>query len=228
MMDKKESFLKKIFSSVSGRTDAKHESSQDEQTKKNKEEDGAIHQNKSDDLYQGKEEQNRKSESQGENIEKNQEGNHEHNQENNQEGSHENNKEGNQENSKTDSQESDKTNQQETNNKTDNTPKGQKKPKADLIADPRNEAIIAILKTIEDPEISIDIWTLELIYDIIHKEQGIDILLTFTSPMCPYGPHLMQMVKDRIEERGITPVDVKVTFSPPWKPSEDVREMLGV
>ena len=27
---------------------------------------------------------------------------------------------------------------------------------------------------------------------------------------------------------GITAVDVDVTFSPPWQPSQELREMLGV
>ncbi len=52
--------------------------------------------------------------------------------------------------------------------------------------------------------------------------------MTFTSPMCPYGLHLMQMVKDKVEEIGVKQVDVKVTFSPAWRPSEGVLEMLGM
>lgn len=103
-----------------------------------------------------------------------------------------------------------------------------RKTPSELSADPKNETIINVIKAIKDPEIDMDIWTLELIYDIIHKEEGVEILMTFTSPMCPFGPQLMQMVKDGIEEKGIKPVHVKVTFSPAWKPSEDVREMLGV
>lgn len=103
-----------------------------------------------------------------------------------------------------------------------------RKTPAELSANPKNETIINVLKTIEDPEINMDIWTLELIYDITFKEEGVEILMTFTSPMCPFGPQLMQSVKDKIEEKGIKPVEVKITFSPAWKPSEDVREMLGV
>lgn len=104
-----------------------------------------------------------------------------------------------------------------------------KKTPSELSSDPRNAKIIEVIKTIEDPEINIDIWTLELVYDIMHRDDGsIEVLMTFTSPMCPFGPQLMQMVKDKVEEIGVKQVDVKVTFSPAWRPSEDVLEMLGM
>ena len=51
------------------------------------------------------------------------------------------------------------------------------------------EKIIEILRTVEDPEIRIDIHTLGLIYDIDldEKSKEVKILMTFTTPFCPYG-----------------------------------------
>jgi len=92
------------------------------------------------------------------------------------------------------------------------------------------EKIIEVLKTIEDPELFIDIWFLGLIYGIdINEENKVAIQMTFTSAMCPAGPWLVDQVKTKVEALGgFTDVSVKVVFSPPWSPSEDVRAMLGL
>jgi len=95
---------------------------------------------------------------------------------------------------------------------------------------PTREQIIEVLKTVEDPELFIDIWFLGLIYSIDIKENGgVDIEMTFTSPMCPAGPMLLDEVKTKVGALpGAQPVAVKVVFSPPWEPSDDVKCMLGL
>jgi len=93
------------------------------------------------------------------------------------------------------------------------------------------EQIIEVLKTIEDPELFIDIWFLGLIYsiEIPEGEAPISISMTFTSPMCPAGPQLLEEVRQKVGAiSGGKPVEVKVVFSPPWEPSEEVRAMLGL
>jgi len=92
------------------------------------------------------------------------------------------------------------------------------------------EQIIEALKTVEDPELYLDIWFLGLIYSIEPKEEGgVDIEMTFTSPMCPAGPQLIEEVKNKVGAlEGASPVNVKIVFSPPWKPSDDVKAMLGL
>ena len=90
------------------------------------------------------------------------------------------------------------------------------------------QKIINILKTINDPEISIDIWTLGLIYDIIIKGNKLKIKMTFTSPMCPYGPMLVEEIKQKLKEENIQDVDIEIVFSPVWQPSEDVKDILGI
>ena len=94
---------------------------------------------------------------------------------------------------------------------------------------PSQEQIVEVLKTIEDPELFIDIWFLGLIYDIKITEARVDILMTFTSPMCPVGPELIEQVKTKIEALDdVELVDVKVTFNPAWTPNEEVRGLLGL
>lgn len=91
------------------------------------------------------------------------------------------------------------------------------------------EQVIEVLKNIFDPEIMIDIWTLELIYDLKVLNDKVFIKMTFTSPMCPYGPQLLEEVKTKVSSvEGIKGLDVEITFDPPWQPSEELRATLGV
>ena len=88
--------------------------------------------------------------------------------------------------------------------------------------------IITVLKKIKDPEIDLDIWTLGLIYNIEVKDKDIDITITFTSPMCPFGPQILNEVKEEIQKLGYNEPNVDLTFNPFWEPSGEVKEMLGV
>lgn len=79
-----------------------------------------------------------------------------------------------------------------------------------------------ILKTIYDPEFPIiDIFTLWLIYDyqIKKKEKKIYILMTLTSPMCPFGEQMEELIVKSIQKQfPQTSVEVELTFDPPWNP----------
>ena len=91
------------------------------------------------------------------------------------------------------------------------------------------EKIVAALKGINDPELNVDIWTLELVYGVSLEGTKVKVTMTLTSPMCPYGPAIVEDVKQKLGAvDGITAVDVDVTFSPPWQPSQELREMIGV
>ena len=90
------------------------------------------------------------------------------------------------------------------------------------------EKLIDILKNYKDPEIGIDIWTLGLIYKIEIDEEYIKITMTFTTPFCPYGPHMIEELKEQIIKAGVKNVEIEVVFDPPWEPSEELKEMLGL
>ena len=92
------------------------------------------------------------------------------------------------------------------------------------------EQIIEVLKKVNDPELNIDVWTLGLIYNIDIKENNdLNIKMTFTTPMCPYGPWLVEDIKKKLLEiKEANSVNVEITFNPPWQPSEELRAMLGV
>ena len=91
------------------------------------------------------------------------------------------------------------------------------------------EEIIEKLKLVEDPEIGLDIVTIELIRDVTIKDGSVVVTMTLTTPMCPYGPTLMEEVKARAHEvDGVEDVDVVLSFEPMWEPSEDLKMMLGM
>lgn len=92
---------------------------------------------------------------------------------------------------------------------------------------PRDQ-IIEVLKTIEDPELYLDVWFLGLIYSIQVEDKQADIEMTFTSPMCPFGPQLVEQVREGVKSLGFEPVNVRITFDPAWTPSDEVRAMLGM
>ena len=95
---------------------------------------------------------------------------------------------------------------------------------------PTKEDVMNVLKGVNDPEIGIDIVTLELIYNInVSKDGKVSIKMTFTTPMCPYGPMLVEEIKSKVSEiNGVKEVNVDVVFDPPWQPSEQLRATLGV
>lgn len=92
----------------------------------------------------------------------------------------------------------------------------------------KEELIEDVFKKYVDPELGIDIWTLGLVYNVEIKEDTVKILLTFTSPLCPYGPQMVEELKEMIINKRAKEVENEVTFEPPWQPSEELKEMMGM
>lgn len=92
----------------------------------------------------------------------------------------------------------------------------------------KEELIEDVFKKYVDPEIGIDIWTLGLVYNVDLQEDKVKILLTFTSPLCPYGPQMVEELKEMIINKRAKDVQIEVTFDPPWQPSEELKEMMGM
>ncbi len=91
------------------------------------------------------------------------------------------------------------------------------------------EEIIAVLQTIEDPDLFLDLWFLGLIYDIRIDERTVEIDMTFTTPLCPSGPTLVEQVRSEVcKLEEVDEVEVRVVFEPPWKPNEEVKALMGL
>ena len=99
------------------------------------------------------------------------------------------------------------------------------------------EQVFSALKPIEDPELHLGIVDLGLIYgtDINPQPDGDDVklIMTFTSPFCPYGPQLKSAVQRALAALpGVKSAVVNIVFTPPWDPrtmaSEDCKIALGL
>lgn len=96
------------------------------------------------------------------------------------------------------------------------------------------DRVVAMLKTVYDPEIPVDIYELGLIYDIALDEEArkAAIRMTLTSPGCPVAGTLPGEVKARVEEvDGIDEATIELVWDPPWSRdnlSEEARLTLGL
>lgn len=80
------------------------------------------------------------------------------------------------------------------------------------------ENIVKMLKTVFDPEIPVDIYSLGLIYNIDVADDGaVKIDMTLTAPSCPASEFLMEDIKMKLGSiDGVTSVDVQLVFEPEW------------
>ena len=91
-----------------------------------------------------------------------------------------------------------------------------------------NKSVIKAISSVKDPELDMDVWTLGLIYDIKQDNKSkVSIVMTFTSPLCPYGPQIVSEIEGNLKKIGFSSVDVEVVIEPRWEPPEEVKEMLG-
>lgn len=81
--------------------------------------------------------------------------------------------------------------------------------------------LIAAFKTVYDPEIPVDIYELGLIYKVdIDDDRKVDIDMTLTAPGCPVAGDMPGWIENAARTvEGITDVEVRLTFDPPWDPS---------
>lgn len=94
------------------------------------------------------------------------------------------------------------------------------------------EKIIALLRTIYDPELPVNIYDLGLIYDIQINDRHADVVMTLTSPNCPVAGSMPAQVECAIKALDeIDDVCVELSWDPPWnsdKLSDEVKLTLGL
>lgn len=92
--------------------------------------------------------------------------------------------------------------------------------------------IINNIKDVYDPEISVNVYDLGLIYNVDILEEGkVNVLMTLTSPFCPAGDEILNDVIAACYNAGASDVDVKITFQPEWGPdkiSDEGKLELGL
>ena len=80
------------------------------------------------------------------------------------------------------------------------------------------DRIIAVLKTVYDPEIPVDIYELGLVYGVDVSDDGeVNITMTLTTPMCPVAETLPPEVEDKVRNvLGVKDVVLDLVWDPPW------------
>lgn len=92
-------------------------------------------------------------------------------------------------------------------------------PQAEL--DRITDDLITAFKSVFDPEIPVDIYELGLIYKVdIDDDRKVDVEMTLTAPGCPVAGDMPGWVETAAKGvAGVTDVEVRLTFDPPWDPS---------
>lgn len=80
------------------------------------------------------------------------------------------------------------------------------------------DRIIAVIKTVYDPEIPVDIYELGLVYGVEVTDDGeAHVTMTLTSPMCPVAETLPPEVEDKVRNViGVKDVSLDLVWDPPW------------
>lgn len=88
------------------------------------------------------------------------------------------------------------------------------------MSDELRNRVIEALKSVEDPEIGIDIWNLGLVYEVLVNETNVvRIRMTFTAPGCPVSKHILyEVYKKVLLVEGVKDVHVDIVFAPRWSP----------
>ncbi|MCH2135962.1 MAG: DUF59 domain-containing protein [Phycisphaerales bacterium] len=92
---------------------------------------------------------------------------------------------------------------------------------SDTCGPPDRDAIIAAVKTVQDPEIPVDLYELGLIYELDVDDLGaVRIVMTLTTPNCPVAETMPGMVEKAVRTvAGVRDVHIDLVFDPPWDPS---------
>lgn len=91
---------------------------------------------------------------------------------------------------------------------------------------------VEMLRTVYDPEIPVDIYSLGLIYKIDLSDDGVlSVDMTLTAPNCPAADFLVEDARIKLESiDGVSKVEINIVFEPEWTKdmmSEEAKLDLG-
>ena len=95
------------------------------------------------------------------------------------------------------------------------------------------EKAVEMLRTVYDPEIPVDIYSLGLVYRIDLSDEGdLTVDMTLTAPNCPMADFIMEDVRIKLESiEVVRNVTVNIVFEPEWTQdmmSEEAKLELGL
>ena len=87
------------------------------------------------------------------------------------------------------------------------------------------------LKTVLDPELGLDVVTLGFVRKATvggGDGKSVRLEMTLTSPLCPMKDGILGQVEKKLKSAGFGPVEIVLSFDPPWQPPAAVKMILGI
>jgi metal-sulfur cluster biosynthetic enzyme len=97
---------------------------------------------------------------------------------------------------------------------------------------PTEDAVWDALRTVDDPEVGMNVVDLGLVYGVEVHGRDVSVRLTMTSPACPLGDVIVENATAAIRAAapGAAEIKVALVWAPPWTPermSEAARKRFG-
>ena len=94
------------------------------------------------------------------------------------------------------------------------------------------DKVVAMLQTVYDPELPVDIYSLGLVYKIdLDDDANLHIDMTLTAPNCPAADFIVDDARIKLESiEGVKSVEINIVFEPEWNQdmmSEEAKLELG-
>lgn len=91
---------------------------------------------------------------------------------------------------------------------------------------------VEMFRTVFDPEIPVDIYSLGLVYKVdLHDDGTLDVDMTLTAPNCPAADFIIEDARYKLESiDGVKAVNINLVFEPEWNKdmmSEEAKLELG-
>lgn len=96
----------------------------------------------------------------------------------------------------------------------------------------REAQVLEALRAVIDPELGVNIVDLGLVYSVEVRNGEVLVKMTMTTPACPLGTFLTDMVEAAIWQSipEVESVRVELVWDPPWHPgmmSQAAKEQFG-
>ncbi len=94
------------------------------------------------------------------------------------------------------------------------------------------EKVVEMLRTVYDPEVPVDIYSLGLVYKIDLSDDGdLVVDMTMTAPSCPMADFIVEDARIKLESiEEVKNVTINIVFEPEWNKdmmSEEAKLELG-
>ncbi len=93
------------------------------------------------------------------------------------------------------------------------------------------EMVYDAIKTVIDPEVGFDIYSLGLIYGVKVEGSHVKVTMTLSTRGCPLHEMMKQWTKEAVEKiDGVESCEVEIVWEPAWNismASDEVKKALG-